>query len=273
MKDIYANEIQTAIDIIQNSILLFNRLQSSTQVRWKNDYAGTEEVVTNVDIELNEYIDKCITEKFSNDLIVGEEIKIDFDGKNKNRSWLIDPIDGTRSFVNSINGYSIMISFLVDEKPQFAIIHNINETETILVKKGHGIFNVSGQQQRQITTPSDIKNDLIWNPFLKSKLKNYLINNLKLSSTHEIESTGLRAISMAKGYGKVFLSLPRSSKIWDTAPASLIVSEIGGQYTDLAGCPLSFNPENPLNSKGAIATFGIDHEEVIKILDQYEDLV
>jgi fructose-1,6-bisphosphatase/inositol monophosphatase family enzyme len=273
MENFYGNEIQTAADIVNNSIKLFNQLKSSKQIRWKNNNAGIEEVVTNVDVELNRYIDRRITEKYGNDLIVGEEIKIDFAGKNKNRTWLIDPIDGTRSFVNSINGYSLMISFLVDLKPQFAIIHNINTAETVLVKRGHGIFLVSGNEQRQIIPPLETNNNLIWNPFLKSQLKPFLLKKLELSSVYEIESTGLRAISMAKGYGKLFLSLPRSSKIWDTAPAALILSEIGGQYTDLTGEALAFNPETPLNSKGAIATLGLDHHEAIKIIDQYDDIV
>jgi myo-inositol-1(or 4)-monophosphatase len=273
MKYSYNDEIQTALEIVENSIKLFKQLKPSKMIKWKNNYAGTKEVVTSVDVELNKFMDKLLTENFWNDLIVGEEIKTDFSGKNKNRTWLIDPIDGTISFINGINGYSIMISFLVDLIPQFAVVHNINEEETILVRKGHGIFNISQKEQNKLITPSKIDNNLIWNPFLKTEMIQYLLKNLNLSSVYETESTGLRAISMAKGYGKIFLSLPRSSKIWDSAPAALIVSEIGGQYSDLSGGPLKFDPENPLNSKGAIATFGLEHHEVISMLDKYDDIV
>ncbi len=76
----------------------------------------------------------------------------------------------------------------------------------------------------------------------------------------------LRAVKMAEGQGLVFFSLPNSAKIWDSAAAHVIVSEIGGTYTNLKGDPLSFSSGAVVHEKGAIATIGISHETVLEKL-------
>lgn len=269
MQNTFNSEETIALEILLKAILLLNQIRQNKTISYKKNNAGYNEIVTNIDIEINDFIANSIVKKFRYDLVIGEERSLNYENHIIDRMWLIDPIDGTKSFIKNKNGCSITISFVFQGSPVFSFIHNIIKNETIFVKKGEGIFLITETKKIRIHLSHNTMNQLIWNPFSKDELKEYFVRELELSSTYNIESTALRAISMVRGLGKVFFSLPRSSNIWDTAPAFLIISEIGGQYTDINGNVLMFNHLFQLNENGAVASFKMNHQEVIETLNKY----
>lgn len=86
----------------------------------------------------------------------------------------------------------------------------------------------------------------------------------------EVVVKGLRAVQLARGRGRVLLSLKPAPRIWDTAPASVILSAIGGSYTDLGGRTLVYYPDRLVHRDGAVGTLGIDHGEVLRCLGNWE---
>ena len=111
---------------------------------------------------------------------------------------------------------------------------------------------------------------LLWNPYAPAALKYRLLSCLRLSATLETESLGLRAVQLARGRGRILLSLKPAPRIWDTAPASVILSAIGGSYTDLGGRTLVYYPDRLVHRDGAVGTLGIDHGEVLRCLGNWE---
>ncbi len=267
----FAAEIDLALTALTQAIDLINRDKTSRQVDWKTNQAGAKEMVTDFDVRINACLDRLISDIFPDDLVIGEELRPAAAAKARQRIWFIDPIDGTRSFVNDSRGYAIMLAFAVDGVPRFSIVHDVHPGKTVIARKGHGLRIRLGGKASRFEPPAQSKPHLIWNPYLDHAVKAFLSTHLRLPQLFETESTGLRAVALAEGHGRLFLSLPRSSKIWDSAPAHLIITEAGGQYTDFTGAPLTFRPDQPVNRKGAVATRGIDHQRVLALLNQYPD--
>lgn len=230
--------------------------------RWKTSVTGEKEEVTNADVEVNEALVDAISARFPNDVIIGEELSHQV-GASADRVWVVDPIDGTRSFARGYPGHAIVMSFLLEATPVFGIVYDIAANRTTLGVVDQGIFRVEEEKRTPIVEQVTYDDALIWNPFADTGLRDRVLQCFGFDQTCDVESTSLRAVRMAEGLGKVFFSLPNSSKTWDSAAAYVIVGELGGSYTDLSGGELTFTPDAVVHEQGAIATIGIHHEMVL----------
>ena len=78
--------------------------------------------VSNGDIEVNKILTKRIAELTPNILIVSEESSSHKDDKNLKDFWLIDPIDGTRDYINNRDEFTLNAALIINKKPAIGII-------------------------------------------------------------------------------------------------------------------------------------------------------
>ena len=95
-------------------------------------------ILTNVDIEVNEYITNSIRVHFPNETIYSEE------AADENISlgsfWSIDPIDGTANFARSIPHYAVVIAYVDKGVPIVGAVYNPITNELFSFKKDKGAF-------------------------------------------------------------------------------------------------------------------------------------
>ncbi|MDM8516627.1 inositol monophosphatase family protein [Desulfobacterales bacterium HSG16] len=254
--------VKIALEAIQNACIILKKRRYPLEKHFKDSAYGIKEAVTRIDIDINRSIMNHIKENTPGDIIIGEEISFNSEKSSKN-VWLIDPIDGTRSLIKDQPGCSVMISMLSDHVPVMSVIHDIYADLTICAILNRGVFICSGKSFVRMTMAKKYEKKILWNPFANENFKKIIAEKLNMEMICHAESTGLRAFLMAKGCGTIFLSLPKSARIWDTAPAFVIISEIGGQYTDLSGNNLIFDHNRPVHENGAVATIGMDHQKVL----------
>jgi len=86
----------------------------------KIESKGSQDWVSNADREVELEVRKAITDQFADDTIVGEE----HDNKQGSSpyTWVIDPIDGTSSFLNAVPGWCVVLACVVDDKTVFGVI-------------------------------------------------------------------------------------------------------------------------------------------------------
>lgn len=86
----------------------------------KIESKGSQDWVSNADREVELEVRRAISDQFPDDTIVGEE----HDNKKGTSpyTWVIDPIDGTSSFLNAIPGWCVVLACVVDEKTVFGVI-------------------------------------------------------------------------------------------------------------------------------------------------------
>jgi len=257
-------EIEIAIEAIDRGSAILRDKKVPLSIEWKSDDFGNREPVTSYDRSLNTAMIETITDTYPDDPIIGEEFSY-FPKRPSGRFWTVDSIDGTRSFILNRWGYSSMISLIVNGCPQFGIIHDLEKRDTAVAIRGKGVAVHNGSGG-----PIDLKrqkyqdNNIAWNPYsIDSSLKLDLMIRLCLKNSVCVESTGLRALLLAKGIARTMVSLPYSPKIWDTAPAFALISELGGQYTDLFGRTLDYK----LNDNVKTKRFGIVPTSYVSGLD------
>ena len=101
--------------------LYFKKLAGKFKLHNKSKKSNGFDPVTNIDQSIEIFLRKEIVKKFPKDGIVGEEFKVK---KSKSGfSWIIDPIDGTRSFVIGSPTWSNLISVNYKNEPTFGLVN------------------------------------------------------------------------------------------------------------------------------------------------------
>src|SRR5438445_129706 len=80
----------------------------------------------------------CVRERFPDDVIIGEEYGTQ--GSNPDRRWILDPLDGTKSFVHGVPIYGVLIALEEDGTVTNGVVHLPAMKETISASKGNGCF-------------------------------------------------------------------------------------------------------------------------------------
>lgn len=223
-------------------------------VEFKNDKSP----VTIADKACEEFVRAEIMKRYPTHGIVGEE----FGTYNEQSSytWVIDPIDGTKSFIHHIPLYTVLIALLVDNEPCLGVIHNPPLTETVLAGKGMGCF-FNGKPCRVSTTKA-LKESYIQVTDMADLARYYPL------LTQRLLPAAMCCRTWGDAYGYLLVATGRSDamidpimNIWDIAPLKTIITEAGGMFTDLRG-----------NDSGlgttAIATNGQIHHAILSMVDE-----
>jgi histidinol phosphatase-like enzyme (inositol monophosphatase family) len=194
---------------------------------------GDATPVTRADRESEEYLRKRIREHFPNDVILGEEYGED--GSNKSRRWILDPLDGTKSFVHGVPVYGVLIALEQNGEITHGVVHLPALNETVSAGIGEGCF----------------WNGKLCHVSLKSDLSESLICTTSPSRLDDLigrekYDTITRAFSLYRGWGDCWghilvatgraeAMLDARTALWDAAPLGVIISEAGGKYFDFTG--------------------------------------
>jgi myo-inositol-1(or 4)-monophosphatase len=112
---------------------------------------GSSDLVTNVDIEIEQKIITFINEHFPQDKIIAEESAVD--ELTHEATWLIDPIDGTINFSYGSKIYGIQITRVVDKEPAFSILYLPEMEDFYCAIKGQGAYRNGKRLSVQTTLP------------------------------------------------------------------------------------------------------------------------
>ncbi|KUF09128.1 hypothetical protein AVJ23_18795 [Pseudoponticoccus marisrubri] len=99
---------------------------------------GTQDWVTNVDLEVEALIRARLGAAYPGDAIVGEETAQDPEGGNT--AWVIDPVDGTTCFMLGLPQWCVVLSYTVDAVPVVSAIYAPVTDELFHATAGGGAF-------------------------------------------------------------------------------------------------------------------------------------
>ena len=162
--------------------------------------------------------------------------------------FIVDPIDGTRAFLEGQKGFAHALAVARGGKVTAAVVHLPLLDRTYTARAGGGAF----VNDRPLVTPP--RQGLLGARILASRGQldpGLWPGGLPLVERHFRPSLAWRLCLVAEGafHGTVTL---RDTWDWDTAAAGLIAEEAGARVTDRFGVALTFNTEAP-RSPGLIA--------------------
>lgn len=245
MKDLLAAK-ETALSLLKPATReILNWYQKDLTVQQKADQSP----VTIADQKAEEILRSGIHRYFPDHGIIGEE----FGEENSHREWVwtIDPIDGTRSFIQGLPLFATLLSLLHKGEPVMGVICLPALGETVWAVKGKGTF--SGSRRLRVSSHSKVKDSVLATAdhycFREKKhlrFWNQLHSQAKLVRTYPDAFGHLMAIR-----GSVDAMVDPWAHIWDFAPCKILVQEAGGAFVNFTGGKNSINEGSALvgNSK------------------------
>ena len=185
-------------------------------------------------------------------------------GKNKEKRWIIDPIDGTTNFLNGLPHFAISIAY--EEKGEIlsGIIFDPIKNEMFFAEKGQGAY--LNNTRTRVSNKSDFKNSLLvtGGPRYTSNIKDKVFKEyieLAKKVRPPIRKSGSAALDLAYvAAGRFDGSWQRELKYWDIAAGIIILKESGGFINNLRG-------DNYLQDKiDIVATNSKIHKELSTFL-------
>lgn len=174
---------------------------------------------------------------------VAYEVRADW-----HRFWLIDPLDGTKEFVNRNGEFTVNIALIEGERPVLGVVYVPVTGQTYFACRGQGSF-----RQRLGEKPQAIQSRAFagGRPVVvasRSHAGAQLGEFLARMGEHDIVSMGssLKFCLVADGTADVYPRLGPTCE-WDTAAAQCVVEEAGGRVVDLDNVPLRYNKPSTLN--------------------------
>lgn len=166
-----------------------------------------------------------------------------------NRYWLIDPLDGTKEFINRNGEFTVNIALIDAHQPIMGIVHVPVHEQTYAGIVGVGAWRRDGDsnpvnistRRPPATPPVVVGSRSHANPKLEACLAP--IGDVELVSM----GSSLKFCRVAEGTADIYPRLGPTSE-WDTGAAQAVVEAAGGQVLELDGRPLEYNrSENILN--------------------------
>jgi myo-inositol-1(or 4)-monophosphatase len=230
------------------------------------------QVLTSTDIEIGNLLVSKVKELFPDHNIIDEEAGVIDNGSDK--TWVIDPIDGTSNFANGIESYGIMIGLLEKDIPVAGGIALPSFNKILTAEKNKGAF--LGGRKLTVTKETRLLSSLIAygidghqeNPALTRKEAKQLGEIILAVRNLRTSNSAYDAVMVAEGrYGAI---LNKTSKIWDNVAQQIIIEEAGGLYTDFEGRPIDYS--DAINKIGNNFTMCAGapslHKQLQKIISQ-----
>jgi len=168
------------------------------------------------------------------------------------RFWLVDPLDGTKEFVNRNGEFTVNIALIDNGAPVLGVVYVPVTGVCYLAVHGQGAWKQTGGCDRQ---PIHVRNyrgghaTVVASRSHRGDAVDKFLANLKVrEGEYDTASLGssLKLCLVAEGAADVYPRLGPTSE-WDTAAAQCVVESAGGRVTDLDGQPLRYNKPNILN--------------------------
>ena len=160
--------------------------------------------------------------------------------------WLIDPLDGTKEFVNRNGEFTVNIAFIANGRPLLGVVHVPVQEKTYIGCEGHG----SELRTAESATPirvAETSSDPLRIVGSRSHRGSSLDAFLARVSESDMVPMGssLKFCVVAEGRADIYPRLGPTSE-WDTAAAQAVVEQAGGQVLELDGKPLSYTQKEDI---------------------------
>ncbi len=183
--------------------------------------------------------------------------------------WIIDPLDGTRDFIDKTGEYAIHIALTYQHRPVLAVV-TIPESDRLYAAiSGVGTWKITSDGVRTSVTVGRTKEltDLIVVASRNHRSKRLvkLLAQLPCQQQLEVGSIGCKIAAIMEQRADVYISLSGTSapKDWDLAAPELILTAAGGKFTHQDGTPLRYNQGDVTQWGCAIASTGEWHQQLL----------
>ena len=209
--------------------------------------------VTDADKAAETFLRQALDRRFPDDAVIGEE-HADTEGTS-GRTWIIDPIDGTRSFVRGVPLFTTLLAMIDQQGPAIGVVAVPGLDEAVWAGRELGCFH--NGRRTKVSAQSDLDRSYLcasgfeWWPD---------------GTFDRVRQSGARLRTWGDGYGYVLVATGRVEamidpglNLWDIAPMLVVIPESGGHITQWDGSTTA-------SAGDWLATNGSIHNQLISHL-------
>jgi len=245
-----------------------------------------ESPVTKADLEANDLIIRSIKEKYKDiswEILSEETVNIESENIDINAKWLwvLDPLDGTKDFIQGTENYALHLALNYEQNPSIGIVL-IPEKDELWVSNGTEVWCESKdglQRKPKLSNNTNLSEmTLVTSKNHNNEVLKKLIEKIHFKKIVVMGSIGCKITSILRGESDLYLclSLPGKSapKDWDFAAPEAILRAFGGAITYLDNEDLVYNQKN-FEQKGIIIatsnreTHAMNCSQVKEIIRKY----
>lgn len=225
------------------------------------DYKGTGSPVTVADRNANQKIHELLQGAFPDYGWLSEETADSAARLSCKRVWVVDPMDGTKEFIQKIPEFAVSIGLIEDGVPVVGVVYNPIEDRLFWAARGQGAW--CNDQRLRVSSTTRLADATIlnsrsetkrgewsaWNTLFRTRPTGSIAYKLALIACAEADAT--------------FTLVPKNE--WDICAGVLLVEEAGGAVSHLTGQPVVFNQPKTL-LPGLVASNGLLHQPLFDLL-------
>lgn len=219
--------------------------------------------VTKADLAADQLLREWLTAATPDCGWLSEETADTMERLDKYCIWVVDPLDGTKEFIERLDEFAVSVAFVQDGRPLLGVVHNPATGETIagivsqgLIYNGETTRALSGRAEASgaqvLVSNTEVKRGM-WAPY---------------QDTFDLKQVGSAAYKLARvaaGFGDAYISLKPKHE-WDICAGVALVLAVGGQATDLSGRTFRFN-QAEIEVNGVVAANPTLHAALIGLLE------
>lgn len=223
---------------------------------------GDGSPLTIADQQSEKHLRTVISQMFPDDAVVGEEF-----GETSGTSgfqWVLDPIDGTKSFICGVPLYGTMVGVTVDERAVIGSVYFPGLDEGIFAARQFGSWAYKGNQEptkARVSTKNTLKDSVL----VTSESETFGVRGAA-----DVYRELARNVYFARTWGDVYgyllvatgrveIMIDPILNVWDAAAVQPIIEEAGGKFTDWDG-------NETIHSGEAIGSNGLVHDSVLNLV-------
>ena len=244
--------------------ILLRYQQSGARYGWKQSaerehWSGrgfSYEVVSEADVEVDTALRETLLGAFPDDAWLSEETHDTRERLLNRRVWIVDPLDGTREFLQGVPEYAVSIALAYNDTPVLGVVYNPAAEEIFAATVD------SDDDQFQLDDASALSDS-----YMLVGRGEWHFGDLPPvpdgTSVMPVGSIAYRMALLATGKGCLVFTAGRRSE-WDLAAGAALLQAAGATVTDIDGKPLQCNQSDP-SVKGLIAAKPSIHEEARRL--------
>lgn len=255
--------LQTAIEAAREAgALILKYYKSSYEIQEK----GYHNPVTTADHAADARLKKILQAAEPEFGWLSEETVDSMERLSKSKVWVVDPLDGTKEFIEGVPNFVVSIALVENGVPVLGVLFNPVTHETFTaIKHGGAFLNNQPIHCSEKSVPADmtIYNSRsetrrgLWNPYQE-----------KFAQLEAVGSVAYKLGLTAAGKADVFASL-RPKHEWDVCAGHCIINEAGGKMVTTEGREVTYNNESTLITPGLVAGFPGAVDATLKLIREH----
>jgi myo-inositol-1(or 4)-monophosphatase len=223
------------------------------QLQTESKADGT--LVTQADLGSNRVLIDALTRLFPNDAILSEESPFSPEElRQAQRVWVIDPLDGTRSFVNGLDDFSVLVALCENSLPVYGVMFFPARDQLVTAEQGSPAL-CNGVTLAVSKTVS-LQPGRIY-------IRNFECRRPELASP--MMDSGLALLQVARGELDGAIIRMTTHREWDIAAPTAVIRAAGGTVTTETASQIQFG-QGAIDFQYLIASNGLIHKQLQDVI-------